>query len=126
VSSVTLCFNQAESNHENEETPGNAGETCVSSVLSGASEAEGTGLESIKESSCFSGMDDSAARFAARFAPDAIELMDIINSLAAEDRTEQLADLLRIARRIAGPPKTAHDTTGPDRDKRGEPTVETS
>jgi integrase len=30
---------------ENEETPGNAGETCVSSVLSGVPKAEGTGLE---------------------------------------------------------------------------------
>jgi len=35
----------ASSTHGNEETPGNAGETCVSSVLSGVPKAEGTGLE---------------------------------------------------------------------------------
>ena len=35
----------AASTHGNEETPGNAGETCVSSILSGAPKAEDTGLE---------------------------------------------------------------------------------
>ena len=69
---------------------------------------------------------DSAARNAARLAPEALELIGIINAFLDEGNTERLADLLQYARSIAERPKAKFDAIEVDDDNGDGPSNEKS